>query len=244
MPRRRERTGLGLAVTDHAGDDEVGVVERHAVRMREAVAELAALVNGARRFRRDVAPDMAREGELLEELLHPFRVLALVRIDLRVGPFQIRGRQHPWCAVAGPGDEDHVEVVLDDHPVEMHPREGERRARTPVAEQTVLHIVGFQGFLEERVVLQIDHPDSEVVAGPPVGVHRGQLFVRQRLFDRHLHFQLFVRQHFRHGSSPVQAWLIFGGSPPNTPACPFRAVPMRAAAALRPITARRLPAPG
>ena len=47
-----------------------GVVERRAVGMREAVAELAALVDRARRLRRHVRADVAREGELLEELLH------------------------------------------------------------------------------------------------------------------------------------------------------------------------------
>ena len=55
VPARRERSGLGLAVADHAGDEQVGVVERRAVRVRERVAELAALVDRAGRLRRDVA---------------------------------------------------------------------------------------------------------------------------------------------------------------------------------------------
>ena len=40
--------GLGLAVADHAGDEQVGVVERRAEGVDERVAELAALVDRAR----------------------------------------------------------------------------------------------------------------------------------------------------------------------------------------------------
>ncbi|MBV6517660.1 MAG: hypothetical protein HCAMLNBO_00226 [Candidatus Brocadia fulgida] len=124
MPRGSKRSGLRLAVTHHAGDDEIGVIERHAIGMGEAVAELSAFMDGTGSFRGDVAPDMAGEGELLEKFLHPFRILALVRIDLGVGAFEIRRSQHPWCAMAGSGNEDRVEVVLDDHPVHMHPNKG------------------------------------------------------------------------------------------------------------------------
>ena len=45
-----------------------GIVERGAEGVRDAVAELAALVDRARRLRRAVAADAAGEGELLEEL--------------------------------------------------------------------------------------------------------------------------------------------------------------------------------
>ena len=84
MPRGRERPGLGLTVSYDAGDNQIGIVERHAVGMGQAVAKLATFVDRARRFRRHVAADVAREGELLEEFLQPFRVLALVRIDFGV----------------------------------------------------------------------------------------------------------------------------------------------------------------
>ena len=48
VPAGGERAGLGLAVADDAGDDQVGVVERGAVGVRQRVAELAALVDRAR----------------------------------------------------------------------------------------------------------------------------------------------------------------------------------------------------
>ena len=177
MPRCGERPGLRLPVTNHAGDDEIGVVERHAVGVGETVTQLAAFVDGAGGFRSDVATDMAGEGELFEEFLHPFGVLALVRIDLGIGAFEICRPQHPGRAVARPGHENHVEVVLYDHPVEMHPNEGQRRARAPVAEQPVFHIFSLQGLLEQRVVLEIDHAYRKVIARPPIGIHQFQFFI-------------------------------------------------------------------
>jgi len=66
MPTRCERSGLGLAVSDDAGDEQVGVVEGGAVGVCEGVAELSALVDRAGRLRRGVARDSARERELPE----------------------------------------------------------------------------------------------------------------------------------------------------------------------------------
>ena len=68
VPARRERPGLRLAVADDAGDEQPRVVEGGAVRVRERVAELAALVDRAGRLGRRVARDPARERELAEEL--------------------------------------------------------------------------------------------------------------------------------------------------------------------------------
>ena len=61
MPAGGQRSGLGLAVADDAGDDQVGVVERRAEGVAEAVAELAPLVDRARGLGGDVAGD-ARRG--------------------------------------------------------------------------------------------------------------------------------------------------------------------------------------
>ncbi len=74
MPARRQRAGLRLAVADDAGHDETGIVERRAVRMREGIAELAALVDRARGLRGDVARHPARERELAEQLVHAGRI--------------------------------------------------------------------------------------------------------------------------------------------------------------------------
>ena len=70
MPRRRERTGLGFTIAHDTGDDQIGIIERRAKRMRQAVAEFATFMDRARSFGRDVAADVPGEGELLEELPH------------------------------------------------------------------------------------------------------------------------------------------------------------------------------
>ena len=100
VPARRERPGLRLAVADDAGDEQLGVVERRAVRVGERVAELAALVDRARRLRRDVARDPAGEGELAEELAQALLVHAHARVDLAVGALEVRVRDEPRPAVA------------------------------------------------------------------------------------------------------------------------------------------------
>ena len=70
MPGRGQRAGLGLSVADHAGHQQIGVVEGSPVGVREAVAQLPTLVDGAGGLCRHVAGDASRERELLEETLH------------------------------------------------------------------------------------------------------------------------------------------------------------------------------
>src|SRR5215813_3242594 len=81
VPRGGERPGLGLAVADDARDDEIRIVERRAIGMRQAVTELAAFVDRPRRLRRDVRPDVSGKRASPAELLTPPLHDALVRID-------------------------------------------------------------------------------------------------------------------------------------------------------------------
>ena len=75
MPTGGERAGLRFAIADDARDEQVGIIERRPVGVRQRIAQLAAFVNRAGRLRRDVARDAAGEGELLEQPLHPVLVL-------------------------------------------------------------------------------------------------------------------------------------------------------------------------
>jgi hypothetical protein len=77
--------------------------------------------------------------------------------------------------------EDHVDVVALDHAIQMCPYERQCRARAPVPEQAMLHVLGVQGLFEQRVVLQIDHADREVVARAPPGVDQTQLLALERI---------------------------------------------------------------
>ena len=108
MPRRRERTGFRFAIAHHAGDDEIGVVEHGAERMAQRVPELAAFVNAPGCLRRDVARNAARKRELSEEDLEPGFVPRHGRVDLAVGPFQIRIGDQRGPAMSRAGDVDHI----------------------------------------------------------------------------------------------------------------------------------------
>src|SRR6478609_1129365 len=180
VPGRCERTGLGLAVTYDTCDDELRVVEHRAIGMRHAVTEFAALVDRAGCLWRDVGADVARKGELLEELLHPLCVFALVGVDLGVGSLQIAGPEYTGRSVSRPCHEDHIEVVTPDQPVQMGPHERERRARTPVPEQALLDVINAQWLTQQRVVLQVDHAYCKVIAGTPPGVHASKLLAVER----------------------------------------------------------------
>ncbi len=84
VPAGGEGAGFRFAVADDAGDDEVGVVEGGAVGVDQGIAELAAFVNGAGGFRRDVAGDAVGPAELAEEALDAVAILFDVGIDLGV----------------------------------------------------------------------------------------------------------------------------------------------------------------
>ena len=135
------------------------------------VAQFAAFVDRAGRFRRAVAADAAGEGELLEELAQAVFVFALVGIDLGVGAFEIavgrarrarrgRGRRGRscrgrTCLISA------VEVDLD---------EALAGVGAPVAEQAVLDVLGLERLAQQGIVVQVDHAGAEVIAGAPLGV--------------------------------------------------------------------------
>ena len=108
MPGGGKRPGLGLAVADDAGDDQPGIVERRPMRMHQRVAELPAFMDRARRFRRGVAWNATRKGELPHELAEPLHVLADVGVDLAIGAFEIGIGHHAGPAMSRPANIDDV----------------------------------------------------------------------------------------------------------------------------------------
>ena len=180
VPARGQRAGLGLAVAHDAGDNQIRVVERRAEGVAQAVAQLAPLVDRARRLGSDVTGDAAREGELLEELLHPRHVLGDVRVDLAVSPLQVHVADQRRPAVAGSRDVDHVQVIFLDDPIQMDVEEVLPRSGPPVAQQPRFDVLELQRLAQERVVIKVDLADREVIGGPPVGVHLAEEVRRER----------------------------------------------------------------
>jgi hypothetical protein len=179
VPGGGQRTGLGLAVTDHAGDHQVRVVERRPVGVGHRVPQLAALVDRPGRLRRDVAGHAAGERELPEQPLQAPLVEADVRVDLGQRPLQPDVRHQAGAAVPGAGDVDHVDAAGGDDPVEVRVEQVQAGRGTPVPEQPPLDVLRAQRFAQQRVVQQVDLADRQVVGRAPVGVDPGQFLVGQ-----------------------------------------------------------------
>ena len=142
VPGSRQRPGFRLTIADHHTHDQVRIVERRSECMRDAVAELAALVDRSRNLRRAVAAKLSGKGEGAEQIQHPCFILALLRIDLGIRALEIAIRDHRRCAVTRAGDVDHVEVVLADDAIEMNPGKGLTGIGSPMAKQPVLEVLG------------------------------------------------------------------------------------------------------
>ncbi len=179
MPSGGEWPGLGLAVADHAGGDEIRVIEHRAKRMRQRVAQFTAFVNRARRLRRNMARYAARERELPEQLFHAFRVLGNIRIDLAVTALQPGVRDQPRTAVSRACDVNDVQIMRLDHPVQVCINEIQPRGGPPMSEQPRLDVRQGQWRGEQGIVPQIDLPHRQVVGRPPVGIHPVQFICRK-----------------------------------------------------------------
>ncbi len=111
MPGSGERTGFGFAVADHAGADQVGIVECGAIGMHQRVTEFAAFVDRTRRFRCGMAWNPAGKRELAKQPVQPIGVAADIGIDFAIGALKIGVGDHARSAVAGAADIDDVEIA-------------------------------------------------------------------------------------------------------------------------------------
>ena len=176
MPRGCQRPGLRFAVSNHDTYDQAGVVESRSERMRDAVAQLAALMDRPGNLRRTMTAKLAWKRKSAEELEHTGFVLALLRIDLRIGPFEVAVRDHCRRAMARTGDVDHVQVVLPNDTIQVDPGECLAGVGAPVPQRSILDVLRAERLLEERVVAKVDHPCTEVVTSAPVRVDLAKLF--------------------------------------------------------------------
>ncbi len=179
MPAGRQRSRFGLAVAHHTANQQIRIVKHGAGSMDDRVAQFPALVNRTGRLRRDMAGNPSGKRELLEEALHPFFGLRNVGIDFAVGALEIGVRDHPRPAVARPGNIDGVQIKLFDGAIHVHINEVQAGRSAPVAQQARLDVLDPQRLVEHRIGQQIDLPHREIIRGAPVGVHPGQLFLRE-----------------------------------------------------------------
>src|SRR5271165_1633889 len=123
--------------------------------------------------------DAARKRELFKELEQAAFIFALFGIDLGIGSLQVTRAQDAGSAVPGPSHENHVEVKLLDQPVQVDINEGQTWARSPMSEQTVFDLLGLQRFLQQGILLEINHPERQVFARSPIGVGLSQFLSAQ-----------------------------------------------------------------
>src|SRR5262249_25561017 len=145
---------------------EIWIVKSRSERVRDAITQLTALVDGAWCFRGAMTADTTGKGELLEERVHPIDVFTLRGINFGVGAFQIHRSQHARGAMPWSSQENRVEVVLLNKTVQMDVSEAQTRTGAPVAEQSILDLLSLQRFTQQRIVLQINHAHGQVIARP------------------------------------------------------------------------------
>ena len=184
LPGGGQRPGFGFAVADGDCRDQPGVVEHGPEGVGDAVAQLAAFVDGARRLGSAVAGYAAGEGELLEQLLHARFILRDVGIDLAVGAVHIIVGDKEVAAVTGAGEKDQIQIVALDDTVEVDKNEVLPGNRAPVTHDLLLDHVQCQRFFEQRVLQQVELSCREIVCRAEPGVHSSE----QSIGDRTLFF--------------------------------------------------------
>ena len=172
MPAGGQRPGLGFAVTDDDGGDQVRVVEDGPIRVCQRVAELAAFADRTGGLRGGVAWNAAGVGELPEQLGQAGFVVADVAVNLRIGALQPGVGDHRGAAMAGTGDEQHLLAVPADGPVQVGIDKIQSGCGPPVTKEPGLCVFRAEGFAQQRIGPEVDlpHRDSSsppATSGPP-----------------------------------------------------------------------------
>ena len=178
VPCGSERACFSLAVAYYAGGYHSGVIENRAESVRQRITELAALIDRAGSFRRNVRRYSARERELLEKLLHTLCIAGDVWVNFGVRAFKVGVGHHEVSSVAGAGDVDHIKIILLDNSVEVNVDKVLSGNSTPVTYYLFLDVVSGEGFAEQGVIQQVKLTCGKVVCSAPVGVHFLQKFRR------------------------------------------------------------------
>ena len=171
VPTGGERASFRFAIANNATDDQVRIVEGGAIGMSQRIAEFAAFMDRAGRFRRDVAGNSVGPGKLAKQPLQPVAAAFDRRIVLGVRTFQIAVRHDAGAAVARADDVDHVQIVVFDQPVKMDVEEIQSCRRSPMPQQPGLDMFELEGGFQQRIILQIDLADGKVIRRTPIGMH-------------------------------------------------------------------------
>ena len=184
MPTRGEWSRFGLAIADNAASHEIGIVEHRSVGMHQRVAQLSSFVDGTRRLRCIMAGNASRKRKLPEQPPKAVFVLLNARVELRVRTFEIGVRHHARPAMPRTADVNDVEVIHLDDAIKVHVDEVQPWSRTPVSQQTRLDVLEFQRLTQQRIGVEVNLSDREIIRSAPVSIHLAQLFQGKGLCRR------------------------------------------------------------
>src|SRR5690606_1481801 len=170
MPRRRQCPGLGLAVTHHAGNDKIGIVQRGAVGVAKRISQFPALVDRAGNIRGYMAGNSPWKRELAKQGEHSCLVLRHGGIHFAVRSFEPSVGNDGRAAMARAADVDHIDVMSLDGTIQVNIDEVQAGRGTPMAKKPGLDMVDSQRLPEQRVVQKIDLPYRKEVCRPPVSI--------------------------------------------------------------------------
>src|SRR5882757_6516518 len=139
-------------------------------------------MNRAGNVRAGMARDAAWSRELAEQPPHPGNVLRDLRIKFRVGAFEVNLGNDRRPAVPRSRDIDDTGIVTFDEPVQMGIDKILPGRRSPMAKQSRLDVLRAQRFAEQRIVLQIDLSNRQVVGRAPIGVEEAEVVVRRAVW--------------------------------------------------------------
>ena len=144
MPGGGERASFRLSVADDACHDQGRVIEHGAESVAEGISQLAAFMDGAGAFGRDMAGNATRKRKLGEQFFKSRFILADMRVYFGVSPFQVGVGDQRGTAMPRASDVDHVQVPGFDHTVEMYINEVLARRGTPVPEEHMFDMFWLQ----------------------------------------------------------------------------------------------------
>src|SRR3989344_4122730 len=113
--------------------------------------------------------DASRKRKLLEQPFQTAFVLRDVGIKLTVGSLQISVCHQTWSTVTWTSDIENIEVILLNDAVEMYIDEIQTWRSAQMAQQPWFHMFQLQGLFEQRIIVQINLADRQVVGGSPIG---------------------------------------------------------------------------
>jgi hypothetical protein len=73
------------------------------------------------------------------------------------------------------GDVNHVQVIFPDDTIQVNPCETLAGIGAPMPKQPILAMLGAQRFSEQRIVPQVDHSSTKIIASSPVRVDLAKL---------------------------------------------------------------------